>query len=281
VKGRLASSLAGALLVCGIANAGDLQLTSDDPGVFLDLASLGGAVVDIGFNGVTMLPLAGFPGNFIFEGPLVVVGQNGGVAFGTPQPGGLCAENEEIPSDCAFDRAQAALVFWDDIDDKDPDVQYVLLDEDEVATGARLIIQWSYHNFEDTESTLRFQLQVHANTEPTGLYAQYVYKIEGSAAGAGAGATIGYQDGGAGFGDIQYSFNLPGAVTDGTCLSLFIPSSTGDLDGDGLVNVSDVLILFTSWGPCGDCQSSCPADMDGDCAVNTDDLVLLLDHWTP
>jgi hypothetical protein len=42
-----------------------------------------------------------------------------------------------------------------------------------------------------------------------------------------------------------------------------------------------VLILFTSWGPCGDCQSSCPADMDGDCAVNTDDLVLLLDHWTP
>ncbi len=275
-----ASSLAGALLVCGFAAAGDLRLTNEDAaGTFLDLASLEGEIVDIGFNGAAMLPLPGFPGNYLFNGPLVVVGQNGGVTFGVPQTGGLCSENEEIPSDCAFDGAQSALVFWDDIDDKTGDVTYVLLDNDEATTGARLIIQWNVHHFEGTESTLRFQLQLHANDEPTGLYAQYVYRIEGTASGAGASATIGYQDGGAGYDDIQYSFNVPGAITDGTALSLFIPNSA-DLDGDGVVNVSDVLCLFTTWGPCSQC-GSCAADLDSDCIVNADDLAILFDNWTP
>ncbi len=277
-----ASSLAGAMLLCGIAEAADLQLRNDNgAGTFLDLATLGGEVVNIGFNGAATLPLPGFAGNHLFDGPIVVVGQNGGAAFGVPHGGLLCAENEPIPSSCAFDGAQAALVFWDDIDDKGGgDVQYVLLENAEAITGAQLIIQWTFHNFEEGESTLHFQLQVHPNPEPTGLYAQYVYKIDGPAAGAGASATIGYQDGDAGFGDLQFSFDVPNAVTDGTTLSLFIPSTTGDLDGDGVVNVSDVLILFTAWGPCGPC-GVCAADMDGDCLVDTNDLTILLDHWSP
>jgi hypothetical protein len=265
------------LLVCRAADATGLQFQSNpDPGAFVDLSAYGPEVVDVSFNGAATLPLTGFQGNYLFQGP-VIVGQNGAAGFGISS-GELCSDNEEIPSDCAFGGAQSAILFWDDIDDEDGDVTYALLDNGEVASGAVLIIQWSFHNVEGTGSTLRFQLHIFPNAEPTGLYAKYVYRIEGPDDGAGASATIGYQDGGAGFGDIQCSHNQAGAVADGTVMSFFIPAS-GDLDHDGIVNVSDVLILLLAWGPCGTC-GSCPADMNGDCVVNSEDLALLLGGWT-
>ena len=45
--------------------------------------------------------------------------------------------------------------------------------------------------------------------------------------------------------------------------------SLGDLDCDGAVGASDVLILLANWGPCGDCDD-CPADLNGDCTVGAD-----------
>ncbi|MEE8154361.1 MAG: choice-of-anchor B family protein [Phycisphaerales bacterium] len=52
----------------------------------------------------------------------------------------------------------------------------------------------------------------------------------------------------------------------------------GDLDGDGHVGASDLLILLANWGPCGDCKD-CPADLDGNCTVGASDLLLLLANW--
>lgn len=52
----------------------------------------------------------------------------------------------------------------------------------------------------------------------------------------------------------------------------------GDLDGDGSVGVSDLLILLGSWGPCGDCDD-CIADLDDDCTVGVSDLLILLGNW--
>jgi hypothetical protein len=55
----------------------------------------------------------------------------------------------------------------------------------------------------------------------------------------------------------------------------------GDLDGDGVVGVSDFLLLLGAWGSCPDpCPPSCPADLDGDCAVGVNDFLLLLANWT-
>ena len=52
----------------------------------------------------------------------------------------------------------------------------------------------------------------------------------------------------------------------------------GDLDGDGTVGASDLLILLASWGPCGDC-GDCIADLDGNCTVGASDLLILLANW--
>jgi hypothetical protein len=49
----------------------------------------------------------------------------------------------------------------------------------------------------------------------------------------------------------------------------------GDMNGDGVVNVSDLLILLGAWGPC----SGCDEDLNGDGVVNVSDLLILLGAW--
>lgn len=56
-------------------------------------------------------------------------------------------------------------------------------------------------------------------------------------------------------------------------------TNEADLDGDGVVGTSDLLILLGSWGPCADC-GNCPADIDGSCSVDTADLLFLLANWS-
>lgn len=50
----------------------------------------------------------------------------------------------------------------------------------------------------------------------------------------------------------------------------------GDLDSDGSVGVSDLLLVLAQWGPC---PPACFADVDGDNAVGILDLLLLLAQW--
>jgi hypothetical protein len=52
----------------------------------------------------------------------------------------------------------------------------------------------------------------------------------------------------------------------------------GDLDGDGLVRTSDLLLLLAAWGACP--PVDCPADLDGNGVVGTGDLLLLLGNWS-
>ena len=58
-----------------------------------------------------------------------------------------------------------------------------------------------------------------------------------------------------------------------SCIPAAIP---GDINNDGTVDVSDLLILIGTWGPCSD---DCPADIDENGVVNVDDLLLLLGNW--
>jgi len=51
----------------------------------------------------------------------------------------------------------------------------------------------------------------------------------------------------------------------------------GDLNGDGVVNVSDLLILLGAWGPVE--PGGFDADLNGDGVVNVSDLLILLANW--
>ena len=52
----------------------------------------------------------------------------------------------------------------------------------------------------------------------------------------------------------------------------------GDLDGDGDVDGSDLIILIGAWGFCADCFD-CPIDLDSDCIVGATDMLILLGNW--
>ena len=57
-------------------------------------------------------------------------------------------------------------------------------------------------------------------------------------------------------------------------------SVMGDIDGDGVVGISDFLALLAAWGPCAAPPQQCPADLDNDGFVRITDFLLLLANWT-
>lgn len=50
----------------------------------------------------------------------------------------------------------------------------------------------------------------------------------------------------------------------------------GDVDGDGIVGVEDLLAVLGAWGAC----PGCPEDVNGDGVVNIEDLLEVLAAWT-
>lgn len=68
---------------------------------------------------------------------------------------------------------------------------------------------------------------------------------------------------------------LANAASLNLCPHFCIP---GDLNGDGVVNVSDLLLLLSQWGPC-DHPGDCAGDLNGDGVVNVSDMLLLLANW--
>ena len=51
---------------------------------------------------------------------------------------------------------------------------------------------------------------------------------------------------------------------------------TGDVNGDGIVNVSDLLAVIEAWGPC---SFSCPEDLNGDGVIDVVDLLAVIAAW--
>lgn len=70
-------------------------------------------------------------------------------------------------------------------------------------------------------------------------------------------------------------------MVDMGCYELPAPRLFGDINGDGWVSATDLLLVIDSWGPCAD-PANCPADIapqDGDGIVNVHDLVILILNW--
>lgn len=82
------------------------------------------------------------------------------------------------------------------------------------------------------------------------------------------------------------TYRLPtafGGYTLGMWVAPFSPGLPGDVNGDGAVNVSDLLAVINQWGACPPSPQSCPADIfpppNGDGAVNVSDLLMVINNW--
>lgn len=69
-----------------------------------------------------------------------------------------------------------------------------------------------------------------------------------------------------------------GATRTFTDLAVVLAPSLADLNGDGVVNGTDLAIVLGAWGPCQ--RVPCPADLTGDGAVDGADLAVLLGQWS-
>jgi hypothetical protein len=63
------------------------------------------------------------------------------------------------------------------------------------------------------------------------------------------------------------------ALTNPVWLQSSLP---GDIDGNGSVDVDDMLAMLGLWGVC----EGCPADTNGDGVVDVNDVLVLLGAWT-
>ena len=61
---------------------------------------------------------------------------------------------------------------------------------------------------------------------------------------------------------------------------LGLPTCRGDVNGDNVVDLTDLTLLLDGWGPCDPpCPPVCLADIDGDCEVTFMDLIVILSEW--
>ena len=215
----------GLLLVMTQAKAAlMLEIVDTIPGIFTDISGTG-AALGIGDDLAIDLSPPTTVGNLVFGAGDVRVGSNGGVRFdgdGEDLLLGPGFDPEPIPSTLSFDGDQTLLPFWQDINTETvgPDSGGEIFWQEIAGT---LIIQWDKVRFfdsdyNDPDDIATFQIKVFGSETPA--FAQFIYQdIEGGTADEGNFASIGYQDGKAGFNDVQWSFDEK-SVSNGTVLSL-------------------------------------------------------------
>jgi hypothetical protein len=210
MKTAMGRCAAGMCVLAGISSArtDEIQLTDTLPGVFLDITS-SGTNLHLGDNDSAVI--ATTISNALLPAGNVAISNNGGIGFNAPDPT-LSPANEPIPSGAAFGSGQSLLTYWDDIGNDVGGVYYLQTDN-------ALVVEWYNREVGVGRARVTFEVQIFDASEATNPYFQFLYQ-DISGAGGGASATIGYQDGGTGHNDSQWSFNTPGAVTDGGVLSV-------------------------------------------------------------
>jgi hypothetical protein len=56
-------------------------------------------------------------------------------------------------------------------------------------------------------------------------------------------------------------------------------ATPGDVNGDGSVDVDDLIAVILAWGPCPAPPVACPADLDDNGSVDVDDLIAVILNW--
>lgn len=61
--------------------------------------------------------------------------------------------------------------------------------------------------------------------------------------------------------------------------TIFNSKCDADIDGNGIVDITDLLGVINGWSTNGDCCPGCVGDIDGDLAVDVTDLLELISFW--
>jgi hypothetical protein len=203
----LAAGAAACVFISTTALA-QYQILSNIPGTYLDITATG-TYYNLGDDGTADITSA--VGNGLFPAGSHRISNNGAVAWGST--GATAFTNATIPSGSLGGGGLALAPYWDDLYTwASPQGVYVL------EQAGTLYITWHVGHINNSSGTGIVQLQVHSAGNSL---AQFIYQDVGSygtGLNFGASATVGFQTSASS--GIQYSFNTPGAVANGTVLSI-------------------------------------------------------------
>ncbi|MBL8761732.1 MAG: hypothetical protein JNL50_10555 [Phycisphaerae bacterium] len=265
---RLGVGLALALAGGAVAQ---VAFVNNLPGAFTDISGTG-TFVDLGDEDEAFAFLLPISNGLFPLGSSVIIGNNGGIGFSPPSTN-LGPVPAPLPSLAAFGAGKSLLPYWADIGNHVGSIHWQQI-------GQTVIVQWTKpakpSGFFGT-----FQLKIFGGIlgPEECIYAQFIYQdIQGPNWQGGANACIGYQD--ELLASVQWSFNTPGAVSNGTVLSLVnVDCLNGhmcpaDYNHDGFVNGDDydAFALDFEGGALG-------ADLNDDGFVNGDDFDFFASHF--
>jgi hypothetical protein len=76
----------------------------------------------------------------------------------------------------------------------------------------------------------------------------------------------------------QFMFAEDEAATN-LAVHRFVEPQIGDVNGDGTVDVDDLIAVILAWGNCPTPPATCPADVNQSGAVDVDDLIAVILNW--
>jgi hypothetical protein len=210
-----------ALVVLGAASAAHAQLIfQQGSGGYQDISNLPGVqLLNIPFNGSTVITTSignpAFPAGQIKVSYNLTAGSNVGASEALPV-------YAPLPSTSLYDGKNAMAVIWDTPAPAQPNTAIYFLEFTSDPLDTYYIIQWTNLPLGQFATPVTAQLRVNdLNPFRSSVFAQFSYlDVEGPGIEGGGFATIGYQNPDPTFDHVQWSFNQPFAIRNGTDLIL-------------------------------------------------------------
>lgn len=259
VGGYSGSAGSGTFTVDEAPPSTPMAIVDDQPGAWVDIAATG---TPLGLSDDGEVDVSTTVGNDVLPSGVIRVGSNGGIRFsGTGVSLGYT--NQGIPSTSAFSGHQTLLPFWDDVNTSSGTNGEIYVQE----VNGVLVIQWEAAGFFSSSDTSTFQVQVFGGSGSR--VAQFLYEdVASPRADFGSSATIGFQSGDlGGFDDVQWSYNEPVSVMNGTVLTL--------VRGSGQIGTNYCTANPNSTGSAGVISAT------GSRAASENDLTLVATNLSP
>lgn len=208
-------------------------------GNFEDITNLQGTFdLNVPFNGFVDQPTA--LGNPVFPAGTIRVGYN--ATLGNNVGTSVSGPHQPLPSGELYDGKTALSVIWDTPDPAFATTDVLFREFTEDPNDQYYIVQWNDLPMGAQGGKATFQARVnHQNSFRAPVFAQFSYlNVEEIGIEGGAFSTIGYQAQDNGFNTVQWSFDQPGAVSNGSDLFIMlVPApSAGTLLLIGALGVS-------------------------------------------
>jgi Dockerin type I domain len=213
---------------------------------------------------------------------IVCASSNGALYFVTAAPacnGFSDFANVDLSTATTPNDLPAALPMWSDLSFQEAGAGSVYYQTIGAPGSRRFVVQWQNAYPQDSPNPVTFQVLLFEGTHKMRFQYRTVDLGAGNPATNGGLATVGIRNSQALSSQklIEWSYNAK-VIADSSALEFSAPVTLvkGDVDGDGVVNCTDLAIVKASYGKrTGQAGYDARADVNGDGIINLTDLTIV------